>query len=296
MRPITFTLPYPGKSTFIPAGCLHWPIGEKDLLRQWVKAVARADNGFTILMGDSLDCARTHYRDYIRGYRQDENSQEQLDAWVKQDVAALAKVLEPIKKRIVGSILGNHYWTFCDETNSEQYLCQLLGIPYLGPTGIVRLEFRDSRGSVRGQQILYAHHSGGSQGSRSTSADVASLIRSENSFDADIYCLSHTHRRIAWREPLLTLNAKGQPRITDRTKTFVRAGAFLKGFKQEGKIPVDHPHRPSYAEKKALRPTDLGWVELGMSVKLYHGEGFQEAKRNGKPEPNNSRVEVKITY
>ena len=291
MRPIAFSVPF-GKSTLIPGGCLHWPIGEKDLLREWVRSVAEAENGFTILMGDSLDCARTHYRDYIRGYRQDENSQMALDEWIKRDVEALARELRPIAKRIIGVILGNHFWEFSDGTNSEQYLARLLEVPYLGPMGVVRLEFRtqnsnDSR--VRHQMTLYAHHSGGGNGGRTTGADIGALERQELSFDADIYCLSHTHRRGGFKTPQLALNRKGQPRLTERTRVFLRTGAFLKGF-GEDHPGTDRQHVPTYAEKKALRPTDLGWVSLHIKLSNVNLKG-----KRGVP-GNEVRSEFTIAY
>ncbi len=278
----------------MPAGCLHWPLGEKDLLREWVRAVAEAENGFTILMGDSLDCARTHYRDHIRSYRQDENSQQSLDEWIKRDIEALASELEPIKKKIIGIILGNHYWEFCDGTNSEQYLSRLLDVPYLGPLGVVRLEFRtpSNHQRVRHMMTLYAHHSGGSNGGRTTGGDMAALERQEASFDADIYCLSHTHRRGGFKVPQLTLNRKGQPRLLERTRVFMRTGAFLKGF-GEDYPSKERPHVPTYAEKKALRPTDLGWVTLHIKLSQNHVKG---AKAQGKPEGSEVRSELTIAY
>lgn len=216
-------------------------------------------------MGDTLDFARTHYRNHIRGYRDDDNSQEAIDEYVRKDVRALAKILAPVKGRLMGAILGNHFHEFMDGTNSEQYLCQLLKIPYLGPTGLVRLEFKDRAGVVRHTMTLWAHHSGGSAGGRTSGGDVNAMERAENTFDADIYLLSHTHRRYGTRQPILRLNAKGKPRLIERSKIFIRTGAFLKGYKQD--MPTtDRRYTASYAEQKALRPTDLGWVTARITL------------------------------
>jgi len=268
MKPIAVNLPF-GRSTFIPCGCIHWPVGEKDLLREWVRAVAEAENGFTILMGDALDCARTHFRKHVRSYNDDENSQEALDEWHRRDVEALAKELEPIKKKIIGAISGNHFWQFQDGTTSDQYLCRLLGIRYLGPYAAIRLDFRDKggKGGAKHHMTVIAHHNGGSQGGRTTGGDVNGVLRMEHAFDADIYLLSHTHRRHAHKETVLTLNMRGEPNLRERTKVFVRTGAFLKGFKSD-EPTVNAPHFPGYAESRAYRPTDLGWVTI--HIKLTH--------------------------
>lgn len=277
MKPTVYRVPYGEPVHYVPAGCLHWPIGEKDMLRRWVKEMQRLPNAFTVLMGDTQDCARTHYRDHVRGYRADQNSQLALDEWVRRDVADLAKELSPIQGQIAGAILGNHLWEFADGTNSEQYLCQLLKIPYLGPTGIVCLEFRDKggKGRCRLQQVIYAHHHGGSQGGRTTGADANALERSELVFDADIYTLSHTHRRLGFKLPKLGVTSKGSRRLVERTKVFVRSGAFLKGFGEDNPS-TSRPHIPSYAESKALRPTDLGWVTVGIHAR--GGNGGNDAK------------------
>lgn len=245
-------------------------------------------------MGDSMDSARTHYRDHVRSYRQDENSQEALDEYHKEDVRKLAKVLEPIKGRIAGAILGNHYWQYLDGTNSEQYLCQLLGIRYLGPTGIVRLEFRDKSKDVRLMMVLYAHHSGGSAGGRTAGGDVNALHRAETAFDADIYCLSHTHRRYAHREPVLGLTRKGTPRLVERPKVFIRTGAFLKGYRED--FPsTERPHFPTYAEQKAYRPTDLGWVTCAVDV-TYQRDHANGNKKRGEREANVVRPEITVSF
>lgn len=266
MKPYAITLPAESKGVrLIPAGCLHWPIGEKDLLREWVEAVRSDPFAYTVLMGDSLDAARTHYRKHLRAYGEDENSQEALDELMRGQVSDLAKVLEPIKDRILGVILGNHWWGFLDGTNSEQYLCQILGLRYLGPFGLLRLDFCDGR-AARAQLTLVAHHTGGTGGGRTTGGDVNAMVRAENVVDADIYLFGHTHRRHAHVEKSLALTSKGTPRLRERSRVFVRTGAFLKGYK--GDEPrVDRQHRPGYAESAMYRPTDLGWVTLRIDLR-----------------------------
>jgi len=241
------------------------------LLRKWVKEVQSAPNGFTILMGDTTDAFRTHARKHLSGYTEDENSMEAIDEWHKAEVRDLAKELEPIKGRIAGVILGNHYAQYMDGTNSEQYLCQLLGLRYLGPVGFIRLDFRDKR-QVRHHLTIFAHHHGGSQGGRTTGGDVNALTRAESGFEADIYALSHTHRRYAVREVLLGITSKGSPRPVERPKVLIRTGAFLKGFGEDTPSTTQR-HAPSYAEQKALRPTDLGWVRCSIYVRHADHKG-----------------------
>jgi hypothetical protein len=237
------------------------------LLKEYVETVRSTPNAYSILMGDTFDMARTHYRNYIRGYRDDENSQEALDNFARREVADLAKILEPIKHRIWAVIKGNHSWDFMDRTNSDQYLCQLLGLNYLGVMGLIRVtcEVYKQKGNAHPavrNLVVYVHHSGGSMGGRTTGGSVNALTRQEVTFDADIYLIGHDHRRIAFKEPVLTASSRGaRVRLLARDRVFARCGAFLKGFK-EGPISNTVAHRPGYAAIKALRPTDLGWVEI----------------------------------
>lgn len=260
MRPIAVRVP--SDFSLFPACCIHWPIGDKDLLRQWVALVKKTPNGRAILLGDSLDIARTHYRNHIRSYRDDENSQDALDEYVRDEVRKLASVLVPIKERIWGAICGNHFWEFQDGTNSEQYLCQLLGIPYLGPLGLVRVACGEDGESIHSLTV-FAHHTGGSQGGRTIGGDANALTRQEPGWDADIYLLGHTHRRYGFIEPVMSLTSKGEPRIVERPRVFVRAGSFLKAF-SDSKPNASQRYQKTYAEDRALRPTSLGWVRINV--------------------------------
>jgi hypothetical protein len=260
-----------GKNVFIPAGCIHWPLGEKHLLDQWIKDLKETPNSFSLLLGDTTDLARTHFRKHLKSYLEDENSVLAIDEMVKTQVEALAAKLKPVSKKILGAVLGNHYYQFASGVNTEQYLCQLLGIPYLGPTGVIKLCFREPSNDnfTRQSLIIYAHHHGGSMGGRTTGSDVNTMEKAENVFDADIYVLSHTHRRHAFRSPKLTLDDSNPPKVKERTKIFIRSGAMLKGYKEDDP-QVDQQHLPSYAETAAYRPTDLGYVRLGIDVQRSH--------------------------
>jgi predicted phosphodiesterase len=225
------------------------------LLKEWVEEVRRTKHGYTILMGDSLDSARTHYRNHVASYREDENSQEALDELQRGVVRELAEILKPIKHKIMGCIRGNHYWEFSDKTNSEQLLCKLLGIKYLGVLGGVRVV------TPAGKKLaVFAHHSGGG-GGMTVGGDANSMVKQEAAWDVDVYLMGHTHKRIAFKLPTMRLTDEEHPQIVERTKVFVRCGAFLKGFKIDNPT-VDRPHAPGYAEVRAYRPTDLGWVRV----------------------------------
>jgi hypothetical protein len=274
LKPVAIEIPHK-EWILAPAACLHWPIGERDLMQQWVDAVRSRPNCYTILMGDTTDFARTHYRRHLKSYVDDENSQEAIDGYIREEVGKLAKVLEPIKSRIWGVVRGNHYHEFLDMTNSEQELCRTLGLRYLGALGALRVTFPQNGNTRRSIQI-FAHHSGGSKGARTTGGDVSGAQRNELAWDADVYLTAHTHRRWANKESVMRLTDSGDPKVVERTKVFVRCGAFLKGFREDHPTATQ-PHRPSYAEEAAFRATDLGWVEVRVKWRYQGKRGEQVA-------------------
>ena len=292
MRPLAVKLPL-RDTVLLPACCLHFPLGEMHLIRKWVEELRTTPNAYGLLLGDSFDAARTHYRSHLRTYTADENSQESLDTFMKEEVRDLAKILKPVAKKILGLVHGNHYWQFLDGTTSEQYLCQVLEIPYLGATAAIRLDFYQGPKDkgAKHQLVLVGHHHGGTSGGRTTGGDVAALQRGESSWDADIYVFGHTHRRVAFKDAQMTLTKKGEPRVRERSKVFIRAGAFLKGYREDSPNATQ-PHRASYAEEKFLRPTDLGWVKLEILFK-YGQPGSGGGKLPGR---GDIRAEMRVSY
>lgn len=223
-------------------------------------------------MGDSTDLARTHFREHIRGYKSDKNSQEALDEYVRAEIGKLAQVLSPVKERLLGAILGNHYWEFKDGTNSEQFLCKALDIPYLGPQGVVRLDF-DGVNKKKGHKVtIWAHHNGGSRSASSTASDVRVMEKAEQTFISDIYLLSHTHRTHAFKTARTGIDHSNPPKLTQTTQVLARTGAFLHTMAEEGVIALDRPHFPSYGEEASYRPMALGQVE----IKITFTNGYPE--------------------
>lgn len=274
MKPIAVRLPWPEPFTLIPGCCIHYPLGEKDLLKAWVDRIASDPSAYTVLLGDSMDLGRRRFTKYVKGYNDDETSLDQFDDMARAQCRELAKILQPIKRKILGGILGNHYWEYSNGVNTEQTLAELLGYPYLGVTAAIRCDFARQK-IVRGQQVystearltIFGHHSMGGGGGRSTSGDVAGLLKGEKVIDADIYCAGHTHRAFGIKERSLRLTERTvPPRVNERPVAFLRAGAMLKTFAEDEPTATKR-HVPSYGEHALYRPADLGWVECAVTWK-----------------------------
>ena len=266
--------PYsPRNITFMPAGCIHWPRTNKALLTEWVKAVGSNPHAFTMLVGDSFDFARGRYRKHIGTYTDDLNSPEAVDDWVRRDVRDLAKILEPIRGKIIGVLEGNHYHRFMDGTNSEQELCRQLRLEYLGALGVVRVDFtqKNNKGRAREHLVIYGHHSGGSGGGRTHGHDMNVLARQAAVLDADIYVLSHTHDAYGKVIPIEMINQQGKARVVLRERAFIRTGCFMS--RKTPRPSLSGSYQPSYQERAAYPPRHSGWVEVKVIYERHKQRG-----------------------
>lgn len=254
--------------TIIPFACVHWdhPGCHTNLFYQFLDR-ARDPDVYTLGLGDYLDFARSHYRTELRRVLPDEDSPEHLDALVADRLDKFAQIIAPLASRCLGLVEGNHSWTwmttdqsrgiFAAET-STQYLCRRLKIPYLGHTTMLTLEM-SYQGSVVDRYVILANHGYGAGGS-TASADLGRMERTiEPAFDADLYITAHTHRRLCYFMPEMTQHdAEEAIGFREKPHLLVKAGAFLRGY---------IPERTTYADRKLLRPLDLGWVEIGLSYR-----------------------------
>lgn len=286
MKPIAFNLPYACSKEesvkLIPLSCAHFPQGDQKLLLKWRDEVAKPKT-YTILIGDMFDQARTKFRDHVRSYRMDATSQAAIDDFVRKDVEKFAKVLMPIRDRIMGCIWGNHRWEFSTGLSSDQYLCELLKIQFLGVEAFVRLRF-DGRNKTQMNLLkLYAHHDAGTRSARTRGGDMTSLQRKAVDFDADIFVSGHTHRAMGDVVDILDLTLRGEPTIKTRPRAFIRAGTLLKSREVDSPNPLK-VYFPHYAEQAAFGPSDLGWEKLSIWFSRSRGGRYDHTQTHFKIE------------
>jgi len=237
----------------MPAACIHWPLTDKALFREWVARVIERD-AYVFLVGDSFDFARSHYRRHQKSYQDDESSPEAIDAWHEEDIRALAKMLEPIKRRILGVVRGNHFHSFLDNTDSEQHLCRMLGVRYLGVEAAIRLDMGDE------SMVLYLHHDGGSGGT-TMGGDVNGLLKAAGVINPDVVICAHTHKAYGFKEAQHEVSRVGNPVILSRDRAFLRSGCFKSHAEPTAPSSLT-AYVPNYRAVRAYRPINDGWVEL----------------------------------
>lgn len=256
----SIALPSPHhRLVLLPFACTHWdsPYCHVELIEQFVRRAAAPDT-YTIGLGDYLDFARTHKRTALRAALPgDDDTGELLDALVADRVDRYIQLISPLRYRCLGLVEGNHRYEFMT-TNPQRgwvagetttaYMARRLGVPYLAHLGQIILMITLGDKELDRIVILASHGYGTT--AASVGADLNKLERYLQSFQADIIITAHTHRRVAYIQPVMLPTPEG---FVEKPVLLIKAGSFLRAYV---------PGRSSYAEQKFLRPLDLGWVEI----------------------------------
>ena len=115
---------------------------------------------------------------------------------------------------------------------------------------------------------LLAHHGDWSAGGITPGGDLNSLERRAEGWDTDITWVAHTHRKLVYISPVMTIPETGKLRLIEHPRVYIRAGCFVRGYV---------PGCTTYAERKLLKPTELGWVTL--RIQFYQPRDPEKAAR-----------------
>ena len=249
--------------TLIPFGCVHAddPGFRPALFKQCIERIKHDPNAYGIGMGDYQNFLRTTARKHLASYVADENSFDDLDPLIKNRAQEFYRDwLKPIEKKLIGLAEGNHFYQTSKGMTDTQWLCEFADCAYLDKPAFVRLKIIYKSNVLRTFKMLI-HHGDWSGGYSRIGGDFNAM---ENKgllgFGAfDIFLFGHTHRKGGFKVPVMDMSSKGALKLVERPKLFVRTGCFMAGY--------DPKCAGTYAQKKLLAPTDLGWVEIG--IKFY---------------------------
>ena len=209
--------------------------------------------------GDLLDCVITSD---AKRYRKTADASEGDDI-IDQQINRMYSWLEPHKERIIGLGTGNHEDVITKRcsTNPTKRLCQMLDVPFLGYSSLVRLSFREETG--RGRTVILRLHHGWGGGSRTQGADLTKYSKDVTHWQADVYLYSHVHRLQSDRIPRLGLVGN---KLVSRPKLIGLTGTFLKTYSDTSD--------PTYSELKGYPPVEVGGLVLNIKpinnwVKLW---------------------------
>lgn len=233
-----------------------------ELLKADVARIAEDDFAYVFMGGDSFEAIAP---DDIR-YEMDLHNWSK--DYSKNIVRDLAVILDPIKKKILAGITGNHEDKFEKRHYADlsDMLYDRLEVPYLGYSAIfpikVQVPFTREKNRVGeskdGWETKYTldffgHHGAG--GGRLPGSKINRLVQAQLGFDADIYFMGHVHDTSGYVSSKIGCRDSGG--MYDKTKAFVVGATYYKSYMQGS---------TTYAEKMMFNPSRLGCTKLSIAM------------------------------
>lgn len=253
---------YKNKIKIKPFGDIHRDSHNCDVPRwkAWLKQAKAThdDNTFYIGMGDYNDFASYTERKQMKGLH--ESTCAKLDKVAAADVARLCDELSFMRGNILGLLHGNHEWEFTDGELATEKMCSILGCPFIGYAGYVRMVCNVHGGTKITTDLFVSHGKGGG---RLLGSTFNSIEKAVNIFhDADIYLMGHDHKRGA--VPKTVLYVSRSMEVREKIQWFGRTGSFLRGFVED---------TPSYVVQAMYAPTSLGTIDFELEHKRVQKNG-----------------------
>lgn len=172
---------------------------------------------------------------------------DNIEMTIEEQLSWLFGQLRPIKKKIVGLLVGNHERGLIRKytLNPLRMWCEDNGVSYLGDMTHITLEFPCGQ-----SHTLIVHHGYG--GGQQKGGKVNRLSRFINQHDVDMVAIGHVHALLDWIETELSYNKDGEPKA--RNKHCMFTGSFLRTYAPN----TDG----SYGEMNMMEPLPMGYIEM----------------------------------
>jgi hypothetical protein len=176
---------------------------------------------------------------------------------VSQQKKRLYHILDPIKKKCIGMIEGNHEQTLKKYHNLDHhgYICDHLDTVDLTSEAFVCVRFRRLGGGVKTVVIWICHGNGGGRrlGAASNKLeDVANMVR------ADIVLMGHNHQ-FCVASPLVSLGVAKSETIDKECVQYIK---YLGNW---GTWRLSYKAGPStYTSRALYRPRPISALEIGI--------------------------------
>jgi hypothetical protein len=247
------------------------------LHKRFIGKICNDRDAYWVHTGDMFDDDRPSTRELkMMSFR---DRPEILAKWEKGKINEInnqyIKRYEPIAKKCLGIIDGDHYYKFHTDHDqhgikagmtSGQYLCKKLGMPYLGERmGFISIVFRALGKQCLRYDILARH---GKATAKTPGGDVSAIHSANVGWDADLLLGGHSHKQNVHNEKIVGVN-KYRDDFCARKRFYIRGGSFLRGFAI---------NKQTYAEAAEYSPLCLGWGSIELTF--------------GKPASNNGNIAI----
>jgi len=219
----------------------------------YIKWVLENPNARVILNGDLLNTAT----------RSSKTSPFEQDMDLQEQIAKVVEILEPVKDRIIGAVMGNHERRILDFAGFDPTISVLsmLGLKteeiYFKHCGVLKIKVgsRMSAGAQKNRvayTVVFHHTTGGGKliGSKLNRVDQ---MRHSTVTNADVYIGSHNHSLSAAPVVSMEYNPHSET-VEQRKQVLVSAGGYLEW-------------NNSYAEAMQLEPMKLGSPRIRLDGK-----------------------------
>jgi hypothetical protein len=230
----------------IHAGTIHCV---EDAIKRKVEEVADTPNARWIGTGD--------YAEWITPKdKRFDPSLKSIADWVEPDNLGhsqtiwLTKLFEPIKKKCIGLLYGNHENSIrvYNHENVQQNLCDALEVDNLGYSCFIRFHF--NRDNSNEKHMITGAFTHGSSGAITEGAKLMALMRWMKSMDADIYGYAHLHDYLEKSLSRITVVDKDDSsKIKSKVSYGVTTGSWFRTYTQG--------IMASYGEQKCYPPTEI---------------------------------------
>lgn len=160
----------------------------------------------------------------------------------------MKKAIEPVKHKMIGMHTGNHEMTLSKKGYGDpvEQICSELGIKFLGYSAFTKLVIHKKflTGTVGNQIIIYSHH--GWFSGRKMGGKANNLTDLSACWDADVYCVAHSHDLFGVRKVKIDYNGA-------RKLIFCQTGTFLKTAEWG---------TTTYSERAGYPPTKTGVARI----------------------------------
>jgi predicted phosphodiesterase len=219
------------KIKLVPLGDIHYGAKECNIERakQTIDWIASRPDARVILMGDAINCA-TKNSIGAGPFEESKSGQSQYDDMID--------MLQPIKSKIYGGLMGNHEYRVFKETGYDvtKMMARQLGHKYYGFGIFVKLQVKDQN------YILYATH--GSSGATLPYTKIKKVLDMGRFIDADCFLYGHVHSLQVHTQYYKAVNLRNKT-VERKKKYYVLTGHYLN-------------YEDSYAEMKNVLPEKQG--------------------------------------
>jgi hypothetical protein len=230
------------------------PNTDEDLLEATVKRIEGDEDCGWIDTGDMCELiTRTDPR-FEKGEVPEWFDFSMMRDPVKYQVRRYGEIFSPIKDQCLANVYGNHEYGIQKHHDRDVYedICDSIDLDKerrFGSGGFLRLRFVSS-GKVVWRPTIFLHH--GTAGGRTKSAIVRQLEYLPKSYDADVYCIGHSHKKVSFTDTRCGMDTV-TGKMTLRKIAYSCGASYMIGVTDSGE---------RYNERKCLYPQDRGPTEI----------------------------------